>query len=99
MVVRAISKVVESYKVDSSTVHVFDLHGSIIYDQRILSFKGIDTVSMNTLRGRIRVPMIFGEYQKQKLSTVHGQADLIVKNGTFYLAVVVDVPEEPEYEP
>ncbi|EQD30822.1 transposase, IS605 OrfB family, partial [mine drainage metagenome] len=98
LVVRAISKVAESYKVDRTCIHEFDRHGSIIYDQRILSFKGLDSVSMNTLHGRIRIPIVFGEYQKQKLSRVHGQADLLLKNGTFYLAVVVDLPEEPEYE-
>ncbi|MHB1709631.1 MAG: RNA-guided endonuclease InsQ/TnpB family protein [Thermoplasmataceae archaeon] len=99
LIVRAISKVAESYKVDRTCMHEFDRHGSIIYDQRILSFKGLDRVSMNTLHGRIRMPMVFGEYQEQKLSRVHGQADLVYRNGTFYLAVVVDVPEEPEYEP
>ncbi|EQD35530.1 IS605 OrfB family transposase, partial [mine drainage metagenome] len=49
LVVRAISKVAESYKVDRTCVHEFDRHGSIIYDQRILSFKGLDIISMNTL--------------------------------------------------
>ena len=99
LIVRAISKVAESYKIDRTCIHEFDRHGSIIYDQRILSFKGLDLVSMNTLHGRIRMPMIFGEYQKQRLSRVHGQADLIFTNNAFYLAVVVDIPEEPEYEP
>lgn len=99
LVVRAISKVAESYKADRTRIHEFDRHGSIIYDQRILSFKGPDSVSMNTLHGRIRMPMIFGEYQRQRLSRVHGQADLIFRNNAFYLAVVVDLPEEPEYEP
>ena len=99
LIVRAISKVAESYKIDRTCIHEFDRHGSIIYDQRILSFKGLDSVSMNTLHGRIRIPIVFGEYQEQKLSRVHGQADLIYSNGIFYLAVVVDVPEEPKYEP
>ena len=99
LVVRAISKVAESYKIDRTCIHEFDGHGSIIYDKRILSFKGLDSVSMNTLHGRIRMPIIFGEYQKQRLSRVHGQADLIHRNNTFYLAVVVDIPEKPEYEP
>ena len=99
LVVRAISKVAESYKVDRACIHEFDRHGSIVYDQRILSFRGLDSVSMNTLHGRIRIPIVFGEYQKQRLSRVHGQVDLIYRNCIFYLAVVVDVPEEPKYEP
>ena len=99
LVVRAISKVVESYKINRTYIHEFNRHGSIIFDQRILSFKGLDMVSMNTLGGRIRVPVVFGEYQRQQLSRVHGQVDLLYRNGSFYLAVVVDVPEEPGYEP
>ena len=99
LIVRAISKVAESYKVDRTCIHEFNMHGSIIYDQRILSFKGLDSVSMNTLHGRIRMSMIFGEYQKQRLSRVHGQADLIFTNNVFYLAVIVDIPEKPEYQP
>ena len=39
------------------------------------------------------------DYQRQQLSRVHGQVDLLYRKGSFYLAVVVDVPEEPRYEP
>jgi transposase, putative, N-terminal domain len=99
LVVRAISKVAESYKVDRTCIHEFDRHVSIVYVLMILSFRGLDSVSMNTLHGRIRIPIVFGEYQKQRLSRVHGQVDLIYSNCIFYLAVVVDVPEEPKYEP
>jgi len=40
-----------------------------------------------------------GEYQKARMDRVRGQADLIYRNGVFYLGVVVDVPEQPEYKP
>ena len=48
LAVRVIAKVVETYKQDRTTFHQFRDFGSIVYDQRILSFKGMDEVSINT---------------------------------------------------
>lgn len=42
---------------------------------------------------------MFGEYQAARLKRIRGQADLIYRDGTFYLAVVVDVPEPPANKP
>jgi len=52
-----------------------------------------------TLKGRILVPIRIGEYQKARMTRVRGQADLILRNRRFYLAVVVDAPEANEYDP
>ncbi|MER3403605.1 MAG: transposase, partial [Armatimonadota bacterium] len=92
MAVRAISKVAEAYKRDRSKKPSFRPHGAIIYDQRILSWKGLDRVSILTLRGRQLIPVVFGGYQAAHWKRIRGQADLIYRDGTFYLAVVVDVP-------
>lgn len=43
---------------DKSIKPIFELHGSMVYDQRIYSFKGVDRVSLLTLRGRIIVPIL-----------------------------------------
>ncbi|MER3402137.1 MAG: transposase, partial [Armatimonadota bacterium] len=91
MTVRAISKVAEAYKRDKSKKPSFRPHGAIVYDQRILSWKGVDRVSILTLRGRQLIPIVFGGYQAARLKRIRGQADLIYRDGTFYLAVVVDV--------
>jgi IS605 OrfB family transposase len=91
--VRAISKVVEAYKRDKSVKPTFQPHGAMVYDQRILSWKGLDRVSILSLSGRLLIPIIFGAYQAARLDRIRGQADLIYRNGTFYLCVVVDVPE------
>src|SRR5918911_2294442 len=40
MAIRAISKVVEAYKRDTSTRPTFRRHGAMTYDERVLSFKG-----------------------------------------------------------
>ena len=94
MVVRALGKVAESYKVDKKALHTFEPHGAIVYDQRILSYKASDLISILTLDGRIEVGIKYGEYRKLDYKRVRGQADLIYKNGTFYLMIVVDLPEE-----
>lgn len=99
MAVRAISKVAEAYKRDRSKKPAFRPHGAIVYDQRVLSWKGVDRVSILTLQGRQLIPVVFGGYQAARLKCIRGQVDLIYRDGTFYLAVVVDVPEPPTDEP
>ncbi len=94
LAIRAISKVVESYKVDKRCLHLFDELGAIVYDQRVLSFKGLDKASITTLEGRIVVPMVYGSYAKLEISRIKGQVDLIYIKGDLYLCIVVDVPEE-----
>jgi len=77
----------------------FREHGAIVYDQRILSYKGIDKASITTLDGRIIVPMLMGAYAKVDKKRIKGQADLIYVKGEFYLCIVVDVPEESPITP
>lgn len=57
MAVRAIGKVAEAYKRDKSIQPTFRPHGTIVYDPRILSWKGPDLVSILTLAGRLRIPV------------------------------------------
>src|SRR5438874_9886641 len=49
MTIRAIAKVCDSYKRDKSNLVSFRPHGAIVYDERIMSFKGIESVSLWTL--------------------------------------------------
>jgi putative transposase len=93
MVVRALGKVAESYKVDRKACHEFNKHGAIVYDQRILSYKAADKISILTLKGRIELGIKYGEYRKLDYKRVKGQADLIYKNGIFYLMIVVELPD------
>ena len=97
MAVRAISKACEAYKRDKKIRPAFRPLGAIAYDQRILSWKGRDRVSILTLGGRIVVPVVYqGRWLDVTGTTVRGQADLIYRDGKFYLAVVIDVPEPPK---
>ena len=67
----------------------------MVYDERILSFDGLEFASILTLDGRIKVPMVLGEYHQGLMfgNRVRGQADLILQDGVFYLMLVVDRPE------
>lgn len=99
MTVRAISKVCESYKRDKTIQPKFRPRGAMPYDQRFMSWKGVDRVSLLTLNGREIIPFVFGQYQRMRFKNVRGQVDLIYRDGRFFLAVVVDVPEPPPDKP
>jgi len=96
MAIRAIGKVVESYKVEKKHKHSFNPHGAIVYDQRILKFKFPDKISISTLEDRQVIPFIFKNYRELDMRRVAGQADLVYHDGIFYLVICVDVPEPPE---
>jgi len=99
MAIRAIAKVCEAYKRDRTKRPTFKPHGAMVYDQRILSWKRLESASILTLKGRILVPIRIGEYQRARMDRIRGQADLILRNRKFYLAVVVDAPEASQYDP
>jgi putative transposase len=99
MTVRAIAKVVEVYKRDRDIQPKFRPHGAIVYDQRILSWKGSDRVSILTNDGRQIMPWVVGAYQRAQLDRVRGQADLIYRDGMFFLYVTIDVGDVPEGDP
>jgi len=100
MVVRAIGKVAESYKADKKSLHTFKDTGAMVFDERILSFKGLELASLLTLDGRIEIPMMIAEYHNGLLMgrRVRGQADLILDNGIFYLMLVIEFPDKPLFD-
>lgn len=65
---------------------------SIDYDARIFSYRERDeTISLNTTKGRIRIPMVLGEHQRKALK---GQsptsATVINKSGVWYIHITVE---------
>lgn len=94
MIVRAIAKVVDSYKLDKKKQRTFNDLGSIAYDDRIISFKANNQVSIWTVEGRLNIPFVCGEHQQKLLQYRKGEVDLIYRKGNFYLNAVCDVPEE-----
>lgn len=99
MTVRAIAKVVEVYKRDKNIQPTFRPHGAIVYDKRILSWKGADRVSILTNDGRQIMPWVCGAYQQAMLERARGQADLIYRDSTFFLYVTIDVGDVPPGDP
>lgn len=93
-----IAKVVEAYKRDKTKQCFFKPTGAVVYDRRILSFKGLEFASLLTLEGRLTVPMQMSEYQRLRFGHGHGQADLVLVDGIFYL-LVVETPAAPPLEP
>lgn len=91
LTVRAISKVVDSYKLDKKSQRKFRLHGAIVYDSRLLTYK-YGKVSICALDGREAIP--FACHRPGWLPYIKGEADLIFKKGKVYLLQTVEFPEE-----
>jgi IS605 OrfB family transposase len=95
MAVRCIAQVCEAFSRDRSKRPRFKKYASIPYDQRLMSFKGLDKVSLLTLEGRIIVPFVMGKYQAERFHLKHGQCDLVRrKDGKWFLLVTVDLPDK-----
>ena len=78
---------------------IFKPHSAMSYDSRIMAWKGLDRVSLLTLFGRVVMPFRFGEYQVAMLQRKRGQADLLFRDGKWFLSVNVDAPEGDPLEP
>jgi putative transposase len=77
----------------------FDKYSAIPYDQRTMSFKGLDRISLLTLQGRVKVPYIVGAYDAQRMALPKGQSDLVCRDGKWFLFVTVDIPEGTPINP
>src|SRR5437660_10537358 len=53
LAIRAISKASEAYKRDKSIKPEFRPQGAMVYDPRVMASKGLSTVSLITLHGRV----------------------------------------------
>jgi putative transposase len=95
--VRAIAKACGAYKRDKKIQPTFKPLGAIEYDRRIMSWKGREAVSLLTMRGRIIVPVVYqGRWLGRHPERIRGNADLIYRDGMWFVAIVIDVPEPPQ---
>jgi putative transposase len=100
LTVRAIAKVAESYKTDRSTKHVFGPRSAVVYDARCFKLKNLSSVSLSTVRGRRRFVMAHGGKQRAQLATgTTGEADLLHREGSYYLAITVKTEAPPLRDP
>lgn len=101
MVVRAIAKVTDAYKLDQKRRRRFNARGAFPYDSRILSWRLKDRasahVSIWTVGGRHSIPFVCGDRDWELLQTQSGESDLVYRDGTFYIFTACEV-EEPEPE-
>ena len=94
MAIRCIAQVVEAYKKDKDKRPKYRRHSAMPFDQRMVSFKGPDRVSLLTLEGRVIVPFIMGKYQAERFGFAKGQCDLVLRHdGKWFLLVTVEVPD------
>jgi putative transposase len=93
LAVRAIGKAVEVFRRDKSHIPSFRADGAITYDERCFSFKGRGAASILTRSGRVLVPVVYGEYQRQHFDRIKGQVDLVLRDGQFYLHATIDVAD------
>ncbi len=94
VIVRAIAKVSDAYKLDRKMLRRFKPLGAIAYDSRILSYNiNARTVSIWAINGRIKgLPFVC--HNEKLLPYIKGEADLVTKKGKWYLFQAVEVPEE-----
>lgn len=92
VVVRAISKVADSYKIDRKVKRKFRPLGSITYDARILTYKPDNIISLWTVGGRQKIPFIC--HNPNYLPYIKGEADLVYKKGKFFIFQTIEVPDE-----
>lgn len=98
--VRVEAKVSDAYKLDRRHKRTFLKHGAIAYDERILSWRLSDqTVNVWTTSGRQRMSFLAGERQLKLLEHRQGQADLIFRDGMWFLHQICEVTESPEFDP
>lgn len=98
MAVRCLAKVGDAYRLDKRSKRRFKPHGSIAYDDRILSWNTHEpSVSIWTTgeKARESIPFVAGERQMKLLETRVGETDLVYRRGKFYLLATCEV-EDPE---
>jgi putative transposase len=100
LAVRAIGKAAECFRRDKKKCPHFKPRSAVVYDERIMRFKGLTAVSLAALDGRLTIPIVIGGYQTDKLQAAvkTGQADLVYIRGTFYLLVSITLPGADKQE-
>lgn len=92
LVVRAISKVADAYKLDKKKKRCFREFGAITYDSRVLRYTEKQEASLSVIGGRIKVP--YKCYRSELMQYAKGEADLLFIKGKFFLYQTIDIPDE-----
>jgi putative transposase len=99
-IVCAVAKVGNAYKRNPDTRRTFQPLGGIELNKDTLAWKVEEqVVSLNTVRGRLKLRFLCSAEQKERLRGPRGQADLLLREGVFYLSVAVTVQEAAPFLP
>lgn len=91
LVIRAIDVVSCSYKTKrNKRPNGFKRTSAVVYDDRVITFKGTDSVSIWTSEGRLNIPIKV--WDKKRFAFRKGQVDLVLQNNTFFLLVTLEIP-------
>ena len=100
LVIRAISKVADAYKLDKKRKRTFKALGAIAYDDRILRWRSeASEVSIWTVSGRESISFVCGERTSELLKVRQGESDLVFRGSKWYLLATVNVEEPPPGTP
>ncbi len=96
IVIRALGKVADGYKLDKQVKREFRKQGAFPFDERILRYTLADNaVSIWTVEGRQRIRFEAGQRQMELLQSQQGESDLVFIRGEFYLFATCEI-EAPE---
>ena len=99
-VICAIAKVAHAYKLDTLTLRTFQSLGAIELNKDTLAWKVEEqTVSINAVGARLKLPFLCCAQQKELLRGKRGQSDLLLRDGIFYLSCAVTVIEAEAFAP
>lgn len=94
LVIRALAKVCNAYKVGKHKPAVFARRGAIGYDLRNYKLTA-DQLGLALAKGYLRVPYVCGPHQRRLLEGKRGEAKLVYRGGQFYLYISVEATLEP----
>ena len=95
LVVRAISKVADAYKLDRKKQRLFREYGAVTYDSRVLSYNNKKLFCSISLVGS-REKIAYTCYRPQLMQYAKGEADLVLIKGKFYLHQTIEINEDKE---
>lgn len=100
LTIRVIKDVADAYKLDTKRKRTFRRMGSVTYDSRVLRWMlDKSEVSIWTMTGRQKMSFVCGERQRQMLETLQGEADLVYRNGEWYLHQPCNILEDDGFDP
>jgi predicted transposase len=99
MAILVIHRVCEACKPDKEIRPKFRKDAASTHDPRVMRFIGLDKVKLWTTAGRLVIPMRIGPYQAERIGFPKGQADLLRREGKWFLFITVDVPDGTSLDP